>query len=58
MKTAGIKNFKDLQAIQKEMARQAEERARLEAARREAERRRRAEQERGDGPGAGAPVVY
>lgn len=45
MKTAGIKNFKDLQAIQKEMARQAEERARLEAARREAERRRRAEQE-------------
>lgn len=45
MKAAGIKDFKDLKAIQKEMARQAEERARQEAARREAERRRQAEQE-------------
>ncbi len=42
---AALKDFSELKAIRKEMARRAEERARQDAERREAERRRQAEQE-------------
>lgn len=42
---AAAKDFKELAALRKELARRAQEQARLEAERREAERRRQAEQE-------------